>query len=394
MTHPQSGFYLPLGLLRDAGWSKVTDFDQYLTLIRDYVKKNPEYNGKPTIGFTTEADSWRIYVLKLAPGHLNGHYNGGGFKVDPNTYETTSYALDDITKNYMFKLNQLWNEGLCDKEMFSQNYDQHIAKIASGRVIGFYDERWQIQDAINSLEKQGLFDRIPFAMPVLEKGVTKDPYRGMLVAGIGAGVSISKDAKDPEFVFKFIDRMCGEDIQKLANWGIEGEDYSVQDGKMVKSEEQIKQFEDTEYTSQRGFGTNLMWWLFPHNAPGDMYSDGSGTIFWDQSEQYIKTKYKDYEKEFLKAYNLNTLNDMFAEPFKSPYGVIYDVQMTDDNPAKVVGDRSYDISNRMLPKVIMAKPGKFEEAWNEYVAEMNKLDWKTYNAYYTEQIRKRVAEWN
>lgn len=40
-------------------------------------------------------------------------------------------------KTYYKILNQMWNEGLLDKEMFSQNYDQYLAKISSGRVVGF-----------------------------------------------------------------------------------------------------------------------------------------------------------------------------------------------------------------------------------------------------------------
>lgn len=93
-----------------------------------------------------------------------------------------------------------------DKEAFSQKYDQYQAKIAEGRVFGFYDERWQFQDAEKSLEQQGLTDRNHVAMPVVYKGVKQNPYVNRLIFSNISGVAISKDCKDPDAAFKFLER--------------------------------------------------------------------------------------------------------------------------------------------------------------------------------------------
>lgn len=47
------------------------------------------------------------------------------------------------SKRYYKDLNKLWKEGLIDKEVFVQNYDTYLSKIAQGRVVGFYDQWWQ-----------------------------------------------------------------------------------------------------------------------------------------------------------------------------------------------------------------------------------------------------------
>ena len=38
-----------------------------------------------------------------------------------------------------------------DKEAFAQNYDQYLAKIASGRVLGMFDQRWNFRQGEDSL---------------------------------------------------------------------------------------------------------------------------------------------------------------------------------------------------------------------------------------------------
>jgi ABC-type glycerol-3-phosphate transport system substrate-binding protein len=389
--YANDGFWLPIDLLKENGWPMVTDIDQYFNLIRNYVKKHPTYNGKPTIGFTCEADDWRIYILKQSGIHLAGYFNTGETIIDK---ENTAhcYEVSADTKNYLKRLNQLYLEGLFDKEAFSQNYDQYQAKIAEGRVIGFYDERWQFQDAAKSLEQQELFGRCHVAMPVVYKGVKQNPYGTRQIFSNISGVSISKDCKDPDAAFKFLERFLADDIQKLNYWGLEGDDYNVVNGRMVKSEKQILQGSDPDYLDKQGL--LRFQYLFPRIPWGEKckYADGN-FVSPNDSPEYFAFQYKPYEKEVLKAYKKETFANFMSPPTSPPYGYVWDIPLPDSSPERIVQQKLDDLSRKYVSKVVMAPKGQFEKIWSQYVADFKKINYKLVEKYYTDAVQKRIKDW-
>lgn len=80
--------------------------------------------------------------------HLAGFPNDGGVTVDMDSLEATVYNDKDMTKEWLKKLNEINNKGLFDQEAFTQNYDEYLAKITSGRVLGFFDYGWQVSQSI------------------------------------------------------------------------------------------------------------------------------------------------------------------------------------------------------------------------------------------------------
>ena len=390
--YASDGFWLPIDLLKENGWPMVTDIDQYFDLIRKYVKKHPSYNGKPTIGFTTQADDWRIYILKQAGIHLAGYYNTGETIIDPKDNTAHTYALSPYTKTYLKKLNGLYLEGLFDKEAFSQNYDQYTAKIAAGRVIGFYDERWQFLDPAKALEDQGLFGRMHVAMPVVYKGVKQNPYGGRQILSNISGVAISKSCKDPDAAWKFMERFLADDIQKLNYWGIEGDDYSLVNGRMVKNAAQIKMGADPDYLDKQGL--TRFQFLFPRIAWGEncKYADGN-FVSPNDSPEYFAYQYKPYEKDVLKQYNKETFANFMSPPAKPLYGFVWDVPVEDGSPERIALQKCEDTSKKWLPKVVMAAKGQFEKVWSQYVAEYNKIDTKLLEKHYTTAVQQRIKDW-
>ncbi|MEZ0537068.1 ABC transporter substrate-binding protein [Caldicellulosiruptoraceae bacterium PP1] len=386
-----AGFWLPIATLKENKWPVVRDIDTYFKIVKDYVKKHPTYNGKPTIGFTALTDSWRIYVLMQQPLRLQGYPNDGGWLIDEKTGNIKDSFTMPQAKTYYKRLNELWNSGLMDKEMFSQNYDQYLAKISSGRVIGFYDERWQIQQAIDSLEKQKLYDRIPIAMPLLDKGVKRDRYN-VVTMGTGAGISITTKCKDKLAAFKYLDRMAQEDILKLIYWGIQGQDYNVKNGKMYLTDAQIKRRLDASYQEKQGMLGNT-WFSFPRPPMDIQYPDKSGTISWDYSEQALSVRYKPYEKEVLNAYKIKSFKDLFSPTWNSPYGYGWDVKIPDD--LSVIENKANDLQRRYITKMIMAKnSAEYDKTWNEYVSQIKKLGLEKVIKFRETEIKRRLKEWN
>ncbi|WP_443663340.1 extracellular solute-binding protein, partial [Clostridium sp.] len=216
--YPASGFYLAKDVLKQAGYPKILNIDQYFKIIDDYMAKNPTFNGKPNIGFTTNAVSGN-YLIANVGSYLAGYPNTGACYIDDKNV-AHNFGLSDFTHNYLKKLNEEWNKNIVDKKLFIDNNDAFKAKVAAGSVVGMYMERWEIGDPINSLEQQKLFDKVPFAIPVLNDGVKKDAYSGLTSIGTGGGIYITKSCKDPVAAFKLLDQIASDKIQKLQNWGI------------------------------------------------------------------------------------------------------------------------------------------------------------------------------
>jgi Bacterial extracellular solute-binding protein. len=274
--------------------------------------------------------------------------------------------------------------------MFTRNYDSYLSLISSGRVLGFYDQRWDIQDAINSLEQQKLYDRVPFALPVTFDGVTKEHYNSMNMTGNSAGISITKSCKDPVAAFKFLDAMCSDEALKLEYWGIEGKDYSVKDGKMYMTPEQLNQYKDSNYTKQEGIG---QYWYFPHPNDGEKLADGNFVSPQDTPE-YIASSYKPYEQEVLKAYNITNLSQMMAPPIETPYGFVYDISIPDsEQQIKIANQKASDLTRKYVAQMIPAKPDQFESIWKQYVSEMQKAKYDLGVPYIQQQIDWRIQHW-
>jgi putative aldouronate transport system substrate-binding protein len=93
--------------------------------------------------------------------------------------------------------------------------------------------------------------------------------------GGGWGIAISSSCKDPRRAFEFIDWMCSEQAQILTNWGLEGANYNVVNGKRVQTPSDIQmQQNDPDHGRKTGVGR----WAYPFPQLGDAFIDSTATI--------------------------------------------------------------------------------------------------------------------
>ncbi|AZT91390.1 extracellular solute-binding protein [Caldicellulosiruptor changbaiensis] len=387
------GFWLPIDLLEKAKWPKVRYWEDYLKLIRDYVKKNPKIEGYPTIGFTFITESWRFFTLENPPSYLMGYQNDGDVIVDPKTFEAKVYSTMEASKRYYRDLNKLWQEGLIDKEVFVQNYDTYLSKIAQGRVVGFYDQYWQFgYDAEESLKNAKKYNRLHISFPVVYRGVQRAKYVMRSPIGSRDGISITKKCKDPVGAFKFLDTLCSMEAQKLMYWGIKGVDYSVdKNGKMYLTDQQKKNREDPQYRRKRGLG---YWWTFPHAylklQDGNYREPGF-------DPDYVYKNFTSAEKKVLDAYKAKTFMQLpFTDPpLETPYGFAWEINIpAERKDVTIAQQKMSEVRRKYLPRLVMAKPGEYDKIWNEFVKEFEKTNYKVYEKFKTEIIKWKVKNWN
>jgi len=391
--YPAAGFYLSRDVLESEGWPQVKTLSQYKQVIRDYIKKNPKTaDGKDNIGFSLTTEGSRISSLQYGcPRYLAGSPNDGVTIIDPKTFEAKVVMTQDFNIEYLQFMNEFWKEGLLDKEIFMQTTEQYNAKISAGRMVGFFDQKWSIENALLALEQQKMFNRIPVAFPVVFDNVSQERYLGPLSFATSNGVSISVKCKDPDGAMQFLDMMVSDEVSKLVEWGIEGEDYIIKDGKMYKTEEQWAKYNDPDYKRPRGI--QIFEYLPRKEGLANdfgKYEDGSW-VNPQNLEEYYQLKYRPDEKEILNAYNIKTFNDFFTPNYPATYEVGWSLRskLPSDHPGKIAIEKALETSTQYIPKIIMSKSqSEFDSLWEEYQGKLAKLDLKTYEDAITELAKE------
>ncbi|WP_077620794.1 ABC transporter substrate-binding protein [Bacillus sinesaloumensis] len=384
----QGAFFIQRGVLKEFGYPKIKTLDEYFDLIEKYAEKYPELDGNKTIGFTSLTYDWRFMGIENPPMHLAGYPNDGGVIVDMETHEANVYVDDEITKRYLKKLNEENAKGFYDKESFVQNYDEYLAKLSSGRVLGFFDYGWQVAQAENALKEAGNDDRRYIALPIVFDEDIKDQYIDPPAFVNNRGIGITTSAKDPVRIIKFLDHMAKEEIQRLFMWGIEGETYEVdENGRYYRTDEQIELTSNQEFKEEFGFQQFEYYW--PRG--NGVFSDGNA---WEPRRQpeVAQASYTEGDLAILKEYDAQVFADLFAEPDERPWYPAWSAELEQGSPAQIFDQKKRDLQRKYYPELVLSEPSKFDAIWDEYVAEFNKLDVDAYEKFMTEVVKKRVED--
>ncbi|MFZ5989626.1 MAG: extracellular solute-binding protein [Bacillota bacterium] len=382
-------FWIQKAVLKEFGYPKVETLDDFFDLIRKYKEKYPTIDGQPTIGFEILTDKGRDWPLRNAPAQLAGYPNDGSVIVDNNVAKI--YADKDISKKYFKKLNEMYHLGLVDPESFVMNYDQYIAKLSSGRVLGLYDQRWNFNKANTSLMEQQKDERAYAPCPVTFNKNIKDWYLTNPTLNINSGYAISTKCKNPDRVMQIFDALLSEEWQKILQWGIEGEDYMVgSDGKFYRTAQQRVEQESNEWKLANRAEALLD---FMPKLEGT-YVDGNATSPGLQPGEYYDGL-RPIDKEMLSAYGVQTQGQLFSTPPKDPiYFPCYTIQIPQGSKEQVADQKLRDYAFQYLPNIIKSNPDQFEKQWDKYVDQLKKVDVKSLEDLYNKGIQDRIKNWS
>ena len=252
-THNDEAFWIQARVLKWADYPEIRTMDQYFDLIERYNEANPTMeDGTENIPYTILCDDWRYFCLENAPQFLDGYPNDGSCIVDPETLTVIDYNTTDTAVKYFQKLNEEYQKGIVDPESFTQTYDEYIAKLSTGRVLGMIDQWWDFAytagDAIKQagLDAQGC-DYIPLPITI-DESVKNQWHCSGGVLNVSDGLAITTSCEDVEAALQFVDDLLSQDIHNLRFWGVEGVDYNVDDnGEFYRTEEQRTRAVDTAY---------------------------------------------------------------------------------------------------------------------------------------------------
>jgi putative aldouronate transport system substrate-binding protein len=392
LTEPDAGssIWIQRRVLKEFDYPQVKTLDQYFELIEKYQAKYPTIDGKDTIGYATFAgEPGQFYTITNAPMHLAGYPNDGNVLVDMETHEAKVYQGTDYEKKWLQKLNDMYVKGLFDPESFTANGDQFMAKLTSGRVLGFSGYIWQIGNAINNLKAAGNDDLRYVSLPIVFDENTTDAYMDppSFVNNRGLGISVS--AKDPARIIQYWDNLLTDANQKLVQWGEEGVTYSVnEEGRFIMSKEQLTNRNDNDF--KRKYGWAYFDYEWPRYGNNSVYEDGNAHVPFSQPE-VADVNYTDGDRALLKAYGSDTFSGFFAKPVERPWYPAWSIEKAQGSPEDIFNQKAGDLQQKFFPKLVLASEGQFESVWADYLKDFGKLDAAGFEAFMTAKVKDRVA---
>lgn len=383
------GFEVQLRVLKELGYPQIKTVQDFENVLKQYVAKHPTTDGQPTIPLLLNGDSWKRMITVTNPAFIStGAPDDGEYYVNPQTYEAELHYYRPEEKDYFKWLNHLYNTGLLDKDSFVEKDDQYQAKIASGRVAGLISQEWEYSNAENALKSAGKNDATYGHFPV----TLNDQYQDHELQSAGVdfwGISITKSCKDPVRAIKFLDWMASDEGQTLINWGVEGKQYNVENGKRVipADVQNAKVNDNANFTKSTGIG---LYTIFSVHY-GDGVKDPTGNYYTTNFPEQIQASYSDAEKEALKGYNATTWKDLWPQnqPVKE-WGALYNMQAPTDGDYEVIYQKTQDIVDKEIPKVILAKTEDFDKLYDQFLADLDKAGAKKMEEEYTQLVKNRV----
>ncbi|MCI8972221.1 MAG: extracellular solute-binding protein [Lachnospiraceae bacterium] len=367
-THNDEAFWIQTRVLEWAGYPEVHTMDQYFDLIERYNEANPTMeDGTANIPYTILCDDWRYFCLENAPEFLDGYPNDGSCIVDPETLTIIDYNTTPTAKRYFQKLNEEFKKGVVDPESFTQTYDEYIAKLSTGRVLGMIDQWWDFAYTVrDSLKQQGLdlkgCDYVPLPITI-EEGIKNQWHNSGGVLNVASGIAITTSCKDVEGAMQFINDLLDQDIHDLRFWGVKDVDYNVdENGEFSRTEEMRMQSSDTAYKASH----SCTYSYFPQYAGTSR--DGINAMKPENQPKEFYDALSKNVQECFDAYGAQTYVDMLGTseapgPWYPMYS--YSNNMTTATEGGTAWAKMGEIKHEYLPKVVMADD--FEGAWEEYM---------------------------
>ena len=383
-------FFIQKQVLAWAGYPQVHTLDEYFDVIERFKDANPtDENGNPYIGFAILCEDWRHFCLINPVQHLMGRPNDGEVVIDPATedFHTETFIDKPYAKAYYKKLNEEFHKGIIEQDTFTDSYDAYIAKISSGRVLGMFDQAWDFGSATSALIDAGMDKNTYVALGLIydEKEVEgiampteswkiEEHYLNGSLPNVRRGFGISVNCECPERVVAMWEEMLSDEWQLIFNWGILDEDYYIEDGRLLMTEEQYARTNDASWKLENkadalfGNSPKKQGYIMNDIQVGDQVVTAGNC--WEPGNQpeLVFGLMNDYDKEFLAAYGYKKFADFVNPPIElAPYGEAWQIDYT---PVDTEHTKFLQIQDQRLPEMIMGDPAEFDAKWDAFVEEI------------------------
>ena len=325
------------------GSPDMTTPEGFADAVRAAAAAFPTVDGRPLIPigaheFTERGcDSFDIFLMNFL---AIPHEKDGRFY---DRYTDPEY------KRWLSMFRQLGEEGLLANDIFIDKRVQMEEKAAQGRYFCMLYQRTDIADV-----QRQRYSRDPDSVYIAVDGPRNsngDPYTLPGTSLNGWTVTlISKNCRRPDLAIRLMSFMMSEQGQKLIALGVEGEHYTMVDGRAVLTQETARLLSEDNAAYVAQVGANDSYWMLQDNL--------------------MQSKWMPLDEPVIRQ----------MEEWTFPYTVYtgqYDTSFTPGSEAAVADARITAIHGEMLPQLLLAdSQEEFEWQWDLYVRlrEINGLE--------------------
>ncbi|MBU5349410.1 MULTISPECIES: ABC transporter substrate-binding protein [Paenibacillus] len=292
-------------------------------------------------------------------GTKGGWGYGSGLTYKEDTDEFVYTAATDEYKDMLAYFHKLVDEGLLDKESFTQDDDQAVQKFVTGKSFIINGNSQTVVQHRNDMDKtlgEGKY--------AISKITVPGGPAGQLMSGsrLENGVMITSKVKESEHfkaILQFIDWLYYSDEgQEFTKWGVEGVTYTKEGG--VR-----KLMDDINYNGLNPKGTKDL--RIEHGFSGGVFAYGGTT-------ELLQSMFSEEEQQFQKSMS-ETKTVVKPEP-PIPYSVEERERVTllstplkdytDQNTLKfILGDRDLAEYDKFVKELDSQGVGQYLEIANK-----------------------------
>lgn len=216
------GWFIRKDWLKKLGLSEPQNVDELYNVLKAFVEKDPNGNGKKDeVGYFCRLSNPNS--LTALWGASNGYYiENGKVKFGPMQPE-----FKEAYKN----MAKWFKEGLIDKELYTRSNarDVLLSSDQGGCTVDWIGSTSQYNDKLGGNISGFNFSSI--LPPANTKGIRYSLDSREKVYGVGWSMSVQNNQK--EKTMEFFDFWFTPEGKRLANFGIEGKQYDLKDGKPI-----------------------------------------------------------------------------------------------------------------------------------------------------------------
>lgn len=405
--HNESAFWIQVRVLEWAGYPEIETLDQYFDILEKYAEANPEMpDGETVIPYTALCDNWRYYCIESAPMFLDGYPNEGCVivNVDDGPYDpvVVDYNTTDTAQKYFRKLNEEYKKGMVDPDFATQNYDEYIVKLSSGRVLGMFDQYWDFAYSIPgsfmtyrtasdgstyTLSEIGC-DYVPLGL-VAEEGMDQRWHTYGYDTDYSSGTAVTVGCFDPDTAFRFMNDLLSQEVHDLRFWGIEGSDYYVDDmGLFYRTPDIRLNWSDPDYKVRHSCEYSYL-----PNWHG-MSRDGINRMRPEEQPSEFKATLPEAVARCFDAYGVDNYVEFIGSVYEErlPWTPLYtwSNNLTSNTPEGYAWQQMGECKHQWLPQLVMARD--FDNTWKQYMDEYAKCDPDTFIAAAQEEVYFRLND--
>lgn len=392
-THNDEAFWIQVRVLEWAGYPEINTLDEYYDVLTRYAEANPTMpDGTKVIPYTMLCDDWRYFCIENAPQFLDGYPNDGSVIVDKENVKIVDYNTTPTAKRYFTKLNEEYKKGTIDIEFATQTYDEYIAKLSTGAVLGMCDQWWDFYGTVNDTFKQQGLDLlgcnyVPLGLTI-DEGMENRWHTYGDTLNVSSGIAVTTSCKDPDAAFKFMNDILDQEIHDLRFWGVKDVDYLVDDdGMFYKTPEMRMQWADKSYQASH----RCLYAYFPQWRGTSR--DGKNAMMPEEQTSEFFSDLAEPLRKCFEAYGANNYPDMIGSVVEenAPWFPMYSYSnaMTTATPGGVAWTKMGEVKHEWLPRIVMAED--FEAAWEQYMAAYNAVNPQDFLSEMQEELDRRAS---